>query len=380
MAQVIQRVWRSGPRKVKRVAWGYTLQIDGKQERKYDAAWTEDDARAALVARQEQLAAVPVTKPDVRALQELAQEYLAYKAQRGKRSLKEDTRILATRILPAFGSALPVRQLTSAAIAQYERRRAGEVSAFTVANELGVLRHMLRLGKRWGYLDVVPDVEMPKKPDGRREYLEEGEITRLLKACDPSKNRYLATIVTVALNTGMRKAEILGLEWGRIDLATSRITLYKTKSGKPRGVPIIRPVYEALTALEPDEKLRAGLVFHRRDGAAWGQVRTAFSQALTRAGIKGFRFHDLRHTFASHFVMRGGSLKALQEILGHADYKMTLRYSHLSPAHLRADMDRMEGLIPLASAHGSAQNAVESPRRRVSPYAPVAQVDRAAVS
>src|SRR4029453_12486549 len=221
----------------------------------------------------------------------------------------------------------------------------------------------LRPGRRWGTLEQAPDIGMPKKPDGRREYLDEGEITRLLKACEPSRNRYLATIVTVALTTGMRKAEVLGLEWDRIDLATSRITLYKTKSGKPRGVPLIRPLYESLKPLEPDENRRGGGVFHRRDGAAWGQVRTAFTQTLTRAGITGFRFHDLRHTFASHFVMRGGSLKALQEILGHADYKMTLRYSHLSPAHLRADMDRMEGLTPALSAQAPAQNAVQSDER-----------------
>src|SRR5262245_16691191 len=133
MAQVITRVWKSGPRKVKRVAYGYTLTVNGCRERKYDAAWSEDDARAALVARQEELKASAPTPPDERTVQELAQEYLAYKAQRGKRSLKEDTRILATRILPAFGSDLPVRQLTSAAIAQYERKRAGEVSAYTVS-------------------------------------------------------------------------------------------------------------------------------------------------------------------------------------------------------------------------------------------------------
>jgi integrase len=142
----------------------------------------------------------------------------------------------------------------------------------------------------------------------------------------------------------------------------------------------VASVYDALVNLEPDEKRRTGLVFHRRDGAAWRQVRTAFTQALSKASITGFRFHDLRHTFASQFVMRGGSLKAQQESLGHADYKMTLRYSHPSPAHLRADMDRMERLTPTASAQASAQNAVQSAQRRVSPYAPVAQVDRAAVS
>jgi len=225
MAKVVLRTWRSGPRKVRHSAWGYTLQVGGKQERKYDAEWTEDDARAALVARQEAIKAPAEVLPVERTVQELAEEYLTYKEQRGKRSLKEDTRILATRILPAFGSETPVRQLSSSAIAQYERKRAGEVSAFTVANELTVLRHMLRLGRKWGYLDQVPDVELPKRPGGRLRYLERDEIGKLLDACRESRNPYLGAIVTLAVNTGMRKGEILGLEWERINVSTSTITL-----------------------------------------------------------------------------------------------------------------------------------------------------------
>jgi integrase len=77
-----------------------------------------------------------------------------------------------------------------------------EVSAYTVALELAVLRHMLRLGRRWGYLDEVPEIEMPKKPEGRQRYLDEGEITRLLDACRASRNPHLATIVTIAIDTG----------------------------------------------------------------------------------------------------------------------------------------------------------------------------------
>jgi integrase len=241
-------------------------------------------------------------------------------------------------------------------------------------------RHMLNLARKWGYLDRVPDVEQPKRPEGRQRYLEEEEITRLLDACRRSRNPYLTAIVTVALNTGMRKGEILGLAWESVDLSTSRLTLYRTKSGKPRGVPINRSVYDVLVALEPDAEQRAGLVFHRSGARAWGQIRTAFTTALDRAGIKGFRFHDLLHTAASHMVMRGASLKDVQEILGHSDLKMTLRYSHLSPAHLRATVDRLEGVPPVASTQGSAQSAKIARQRRVSPYAPVAQVDRAAVS
>ncbi len=238
----------------------------------------------------------------------------------------------------------------------------------------------------------MPDIEMPKKPEGRLRYLDGNEIQKLLDACGKSRNSYLAPLVALALNTGMRKGELLGLTWERVDLAadfglSARITLYKTKSGKPRGVPLNQDAVAALEAVESDAEARAGLVFKRGDGSKWGQVRTAFTTALDRAGVQGFRFHDLRHTFASHFMMRGGNLYDLKEILGHADIKMTMRYAHLSPHHLYGSITKVEGLArgrPGAPgptmAHQMAQSGILNPQRLVSARAPVAQVDRAAVS
>ncbi len=364
--KVITRRWTSpGPtgRRVRHTAYGYDVRIGGKRERRFSAAWaTEAEALAALSKRLTDAAAGRVAAPGTTTLGALAAQYVAYKTSAGKRSVNGDRAILDRRLLPAFGADLPVARLTAPMIAGYERRRIGEVSAYTVANELAVLRHMLRLGRRWGAVDAVPDIAMPKKPEGRSRYLDAAEIARLLAACRRSKNPYLAAIVTLAVNTGMRKAEILGLAWERVDLATARLTLYRTKSGKPRGVPINRAVYDALVALEPDGARRAGLVFRRRDGAAWGQIRRAFATVLGRVGIEGFRFHDLRHTAASHLVMRGASLKEVQEILGHADYKMTLRYAHLSPAHLRGAVDRLDGLTPVAGpdGHTDGHNVLES--------------------
>jgi integrase len=361
MASVYTKVWwAKGPtgRRVKHVSYGYTLMVAGRREKRFSSAWqTEAEAWAALRARQQAIEAGQLTPPATRRLGELVPEYLRYKADHGKRSLTEDRRILTTRILPAFGTDLLVKRLTADQVGQYERRRISEVSAFTVANELTVLRHMLRLARRWGYLEHVPEIELPKKPEGRQRYLEPDEITRLLSACRRSKNPRLLPIVTLALNTGMRKGEILDLAWERVDLATSRITLYRTKSGKPRGVPLNRAVYDGLVALEPDSTRGEGPVFKRRNGAAWGQIRTAFTGALKKAGISGFRFHDLRHTAASHLVMRGASLKDVQEILGHSDLKMTQRYAHLSPTHLRGAVERLEGLTAGAPlGHDLAQS------------------------
>ena len=92
----------------------------------------------------------------------------------------------------------------------------------------------------------------------------------------------------------MRKGELLGLEWERIDLSSARITLYDTKNGTPRGVPMNPAVYDVLVALEPAAVERTGLLFRRRRGDGWGQIRRAFERAVTKAKIPDFRFHDLR--------------------------------------------------------------------------------------
>jgi site-specific recombinase XerD len=95
---------------------------------------------------------------------------------------------------------------------------------------------------------------------------------------------------------------------------------------------------------------RMGLLFRRSGDRARGKIRTAFEKAVERAGLKNFRFHDLRHTAASHMVMRGAQLREVQEILGHRTFAMTLRYSHLSTAHVRAAVDRLDGLTGSAPA------------------------------
>jgi uncharacterized protein (TIGR02391 family) len=280
MAKIIRRTWTTqGPtgNRVRHVAYGYTLMVNGTQERKSSSAWlTEAEALEALAARQKEIGAGLTERPAERTLAELAKEYLAYKGDQGKRSLADDKRIVETRLLPAFGATLPVRRLRASAIAQYEKARLGatvtrgtrKMSAYTVANELSVLRHMLRLARRWGYLDGVPDIVLPKRPRGRLRYLDADEIGKLLEACRASRNRVLFAVVVLALNTGMRKGEILGLEWERVDLSSARLRLDRTKSGEPRGVPINRAVYEALIALEPDTERRRGRLFPRRERSA----------------------------------------------------------------------------------------------------------------
>jgi integrase len=358
MAKIIRREWRStGPlgERVRRVMYGYDLMVNGKRERKSSSAWiSEEDALKALSARQQQIRSGQTDRPLDVTFGALTERYLKFKADHGKRSLHHDQWIIAKQLLPEFGSSMPVRQLSAERIAAFEERRITEVSAWTVRNELTVLRHMLRLAHRkWNYLDRVPEIEMPKAPRGRTRYLSEDEIKRLLAACARSKNTHLPAIVTLAINTGMRKNEILRLDWARIDLDkdlgfNARITLYDTKNGEARGVPLNKAAIAALTALEPDPSQREGSVFKRKNGEDWGQIRTAFEMAVKRAGLLDFRFHDLRHTAASHLAMRGRPLKEIQEVLGHKSFSMTLRYAHLSPMHLRTAVESLDGLTSTA--------------------------------
>ncbi|MFH1438048.1 MAG: site-specific integrase, partial [Pseudomonadota bacterium] len=153
------------------------------------------------------------------------------------------------------------------------------------------------------------------------------EAERLIDSASVS----LKHMILVALNTGMRKSEILGLTWRDIDFSISTISIRDSKNGDGRKIPMNETVLATLSDLgrkENDEK-----VFLRPGGQPVKSIRTAFENAVKRAGIDDFRFHDLRHTFASWLVMSGVDIKTVQELLGHKTFSMTLRYSHLSAQH-----------------------------------------------
>ncbi len=161
---------------------------------------------------------------------------------------------------------------------------------------------------------AVPTRERPmalpadneREPEGRIKWLEPVEEERLLGACAESDNSQLLSIVTIALETGMRYGEIMGMTWERVDLSRGVIRLDLTKSGRRREVPMRQAVYDAL-AKRPGE----------RKGRVWSEqsIRTAWETAVEQAKLDDRHFHDCRHHFASWFVMRGGSLQALKEIL-----------------------------------------------------------------
>jgi integrase len=146
---------------------------------------------------------------------------------------------------------------------------------------------------------------------------------------------YLRPMVLLSLNTGVRRGSVFGLRWGDIDFQTKTLTLRgdNVKSGKVTRLPLNSVVLDVLTAWR-GQSVRTGdadLVFPSSGGAEFDNVRKSWGGVLKAAGIKNFRWHDMRHDFASRLVMRGTSLMQVSKLLGHADIKMTMRYAHLTP-------------------------------------------------
>ncbi len=166
----------------------------------------------------------------------------------------------------------------------------------------------------------------------------EADIEKLLNSC----RAHLKPIVELALHTGMRKGELLNLKWDQV--RDGFIYLKETKSGKSRQIPYDGRVAQVLKELQIRNKWKSPHIYVGPDGERLGDVKKGFNAACRRAGIEDFHFHDLRHTFASHLVIKGANLKAVQRVLGHSDSKMTDRYSHLSPDHLRESVNLLSGL------------------------------------
>jgi integrase len=230
------------------------------------------------------------------------------------------------------------------------------ISPTTVNKEVALLKAMLNKAITWSYLDVNPlrSVKRLPEPDGRLRYLDIDEIDRLLSACPA----HLLPIVICALHTGMRRGEILGLTWDRVDMKQRFLHLVKTKTRKARSIPINDSLMEALRHLP--RHLGTDYVFWNHETATrFVSIKRAWNTALKKAKITGFRFHDLRHTFASHVQMGLGDLRATQALLGHADPRMTMRYAHLSDARLRDAVKSLEhlgeGATPSAISAGGIQ-------------------------
>lgn len=222
------------------------------------------------------------------------------------------------------------------------------LSAKTINNCLTVLRRMLVIAYKRGLLSSVPEFEWLRSSKPEFDFFDFEEAGRLVAAADGEWR----TMILVALRTGMRQGELLALRWEDVDLVAGRINVRRNavwghvgtpKSGKSREIALGE---EVLVALKAHRHLRGPLVFCAMDGAMLtsGEMKWPLWRACKRAGLRLIGWHVLRHTFASHLVMRGAPIKAIQDLLGHATILMTMRYAHLAPEIARDAVRLLDGL------------------------------------
>jgi integrase len=308
---------------------------------------------------------------------QLADEYQKWcERQRSFRSKKG----FIAQLVEAFGN-VQLRHLTTKLLEQFqtERTQKGNKPA-TVNRLMATIKHCIHKGYQWEMLSEetlkrVRQVKLLEENNRRLRYLSQPECEALIDNCQG----HTKAIVTMALNTGMRKGEILSLKWENVDLRHGFILLEKTKNGDRREIPINPTLRGVLQGLQ--RRLDIPYVFYDSvTGKHFKDIKRSFSTALKNAevekctkcdyqkakskaqkevehcplcnseiavhkGIADFHFHDLRHTMASHLVMAGVDITTVSRLLGHKNLTMTLRYAHLAPAHMAKAVDLLDSTL-----------------------------------
>lgn len=283
--------------------------------------WALEQERAV------ELEGVPIFSLDHKkaVLEELLRRYQAEIASK-KRGAKQEFYLIRALQRSTLGS-LTLPKLTSSIIAIHRDRRLKSVSPGTVRRELALLRHCLEVARReWGIpisRNPVAGIQMPSPSPARERRLSDGEMERLLTASGAARAWYLKPIIELALETGMRRSELLSIRRSNTDFATALVWLPMTKNGRGRNVPLSGRAIEILRELPETDDL-----FFPVSTVA---LRQAWDRLMRRTGLPNFRFHDLRHEAISRYFEKGLSVPEVALISGHRDPRMLFRYTHLRP-------------------------------------------------
>lgn len=238
--------------------------------------------------------------------------------------------------------AEPIRQVKKH-LARSRTKRGEIRSPGTVNRYHASLSKLFTVAMKWGWANSNPMqlVNKAREPDGRDRYLSEDELRRLLRAIAVSRDPYLDTVVKLALTTGGRYGEIMGLSWQDISFERNSITFRKTKNRESRTVPLVEPARAAVATLYDSRRTDSDLLFPWSKPDQPKDIRKGWQHALNAAEIDDFTFHDLRHTCASYLAMNGASPSELAAVLGHKTLQMVKRYSHVGEVHTAELLTKM---------------------------------------
>ncbi len=255
-----------------------------------------------------------------------------------------------------FGKDVTLRDM-GRRIGEYEFHRLSQTTkrgkapdSGTIRRELCLLRRMFNIAQKqwkWNASNPVSTIELPRESKGRVRYLSPDELGRLFEALECVSDGWLKPFVFMALDTGLRLNNLCGLTWKEVDLPSRCIFIDsgKMKNNEYHATPLTA---RAVMVLEELRKVRSlsNHVFHDKGHPLQDRkVQRAFIRALDRANIEDFRFHDLRHTYASYLRQNGVALDLISKLLGHKDLRMTERYAHLSLDPLKEAVKALENPV-----------------------------------
>jgi integrase len=242
-----------------------------------------------------------------------------------KRSMETEAYILNAFIRNPIAK-LTLAQITASHFATYREKRLKQVKPGTVNRELSIIKHALDIAEReWDIplrQNPLLKIKKLKVNNARSRRLSEEEYHSLMQAVEETRNDLIKPLMNFAIETGMRRGEILRLEWADIDYEARTLFIPITKNGHNRTIPLTSRALEILKELEGNHNDRP---FPISDNAA----KLAWQRLLKRSGIKDLHFHDFRHEAISRFFEHGLSVPEVALISGHRDFRMLFRYTHL---------------------------------------------------
>lgn len=307
--------------------WWYSINVDGLRLRGSTEKTSKREARQ-VEAQQEHDArhrAIPKDRWTIR------QCFASYWSEKAKhKSSHKATLVKLVALERILGKDRPIMHITNPDLMDYRAKRQREgLQAHSVNRDFAYLKASLRHAQQI-HGQQIPNLAWKelrqREPDGRTRFLSRDEYERLLDACDPD----LSLIVKVAVSTGLRKNNLLHLDWQEVDLSSGMISV-TIKGNKRHAIRMPANIRAALSTL-PDRK---GKVFNTTN------FRKHWDAAVLKAGLTDFRFHDLRHTCATWMRMAGVDIADICDALGHSSVTVTMRYAHIEPETHVSPFDRI---------------------------------------
>ena len=349
-------LYRRSRGKNKSGTWLFSFRMNG--ERVYGSTGETDKQKAMEIFTrryQEYLEGKWQQGPGI-ALGKMIEKYLEWSRVNHTPRTHQSYLVVAGMVLKHFPDSRRLSAITAREVEEYKCKRKDQVvikkgrqlTGATVNRDLTFLQGMFTKAQQWGFIQQSPfqnrTIRKFKEERKPERYLSAQERGALFSACSDK----LHPIVFFALATGMRRGEIINLEWKNVNLDRRMLTVEHTKSHRTRAIPLSEKVLEMLKRLPK----RGSFVFSHEDGRQWGGmgIRSVFDRAVKRAGIQRISFHDLRHNFAIGFLESSQNANAiydLKKILGHSSLNTTQRYLAYLDHNARQGMESLsERILP----------------------------------